>query len=91
MKILLTLGLMAALPLICSTSARAEEGLLPPAEQEETVVEEGGNDLGHGSCAAFEAALRDYEACLERARAGGGTRTGIYQCGRRPRVPARCG
>jgi hypothetical protein len=92
MKILFTLGLMAALPLLCSQNARADDDLAELQEEEQVeLLEEGGNDLGHGSCAAFEDAVQTYKACIKRARAGGGTRTGIYKCGKRPKVPARCG
>ena len=54
---------------------------------EEDIEGSGRNDLGHGSCAAHERAIREHEQCIQQAR----TRTDIQNCGRRPVLPARCG
>lgn len=48
------------------------------------------NDLGHGSCAAFQQAIDDFENCLRDNKVTEGSRSGIYKCGQRPRLPDRC-
>ena len=63
-------------------------GSLAKAQAED---EPDNNDLGHGSCAAFEEAVALYEKCLQDNKLREGTRSAIYQCGKRPVVPARCG
>lgn len=87
MRKLLILNILV-LSLYGAGSARADDVDL--ADDEEPAYE-GGGDLGNAACPAIERAIREYDECVNRPQSGGAnTKTGIYNCGRRPVLPPRC-